>query len=202
MKKYFAPLFFAALLSQAQAQTALNTSEAIRLVSDLLKANPAGIDTAADRKFIVVSADFLALKNLVLGNWSSTIDNWDQITADNVIGGQFLFLIFEELPAVDFIALLEKIAELPSDSKTFKSAAPRIFDGWGKMRGFLADNYQHPRVVALLNKLKPHFESTTSTGNNITRLLSGQAKADIDNFREAHVGLPEGNIPTVLLPSN
>lgn len=190
------------MLSKINSWSNLNTTEGCRLVREILKENTDGVGTSVDQRHLAASADFLALKNLVVANWNETIDNWEILTGSKEAGGEFIFLALEELPTVNYIEMLEKIANLPSDSPIYKSTVPRIFAPRARMQAFLADNYQHPRVIALLNKLKPQFPASTNIGKYIIKLLNGQAKQEIDDYRNAHVGLLGGSHPVILLPTN
>ena len=94
---------------------------------------------------------------------------------------------------------LERLAEKFRHSQISKQVMVAALRPGGRMAAFLIDNYQHTRVQTLLNDLKPRFAGDASMQASIAAILSGKRKTDLDDFREAHQGSSEGDIPRVLL---
>ena len=94
---------------------------------------------------------------------------------------------------------LEKLAASLEQSQIDKRYVIEALRPRGRMQAFLPDNYQHPRVQALLNDLKTLLANESEAVESINDILSGETKAGLDTFREAHEDTSEGNIPKVLL---
>lgn len=69
----------------------------------------------------------------------------------------------------------------------------------GRMQAFYADNWENPRVRKLLSGLRPMLLKEASVVLRIDSILSGESKKGIDAFREGYEGLPEGDIPRMIL---
>ena len=69
----------------------------------------------------------------------------------------------------------------------------------GRMNAFTADNFDHPRVISLLNRFKAKLKDE-KLKSTIDRILSGVSKLMTDNMRADYAGMPEGDIPKVILP--
>jgi hypothetical protein len=109
----------------------------------------------------------------------------------------------QALDPADYMSALEQLAEQFEKGALDKSIMDEAMHPRGRMVAFLEDNYTHPRVVAFLNKVKAKIgndESMANTKEYIDEILGGQAKTATDLYREDFEGMPEGDIPKIILP--
>ncbi len=168
------------------------------LVQTLITQNSKPAETALEEQSIAASPQFVQLKGLCQTHWGSILDNLGSVVGGDA-GKSMLIAAFEGLDAGSYMAALERLAEQFRQNQISKPVMVSALRSTGRMQAFLADNYQHARVQALLNDLNPRFAGDAATQAAITAILSGEAKTDTDNFREAHQDSSEGNIPRVLL---
>lgn len=173
-------------------------NEINQLIQALVAQNPKPAETALDEQKIAASPQFVQMKSLCQTHWISILDNLGSVAGGDP-GKAMLISAFEGSGAADYMTALERLAEKFRQSQISKSVMASALRSTGRMQAFLADNYQHARVQALLNDLKPRFAGGAATQAAITDILSGKTKTDTDNFREAHQDSGEGNIPRVLL---
>jgi hypothetical protein len=190
----------AALIATTAASLAQGApmNEVNQLVQALVTQNAKPAETALDEQNIAASPQFVQLKGLCQTHWSSILDNLGSVVGGDA-GKSMTISAFEGLAAADYMTTLERLAEKFRQSQISKPVMSAALRSTGRMQAFLPDNYQHARVQALLNDLKPRFAGDSAMQAAITDILSGKTKTDTDNFREAHQDSAEGNIPRVLL---
>lgn len=144
-------------------------------------------------------ADFLAIETKCKTEWNDIMDNFASINGgDN--GKNIVLWAMQALTANDYMSLLEKVTTLyEADNFDEKFMKIVIFPS-DRMRAFAADNFQHTRMIAVLNRLKTKTADAAFTAD-INEVLNGDAKTAIDDFRDGHAGLAEGSIPQVLIPN-
>jgi hypothetical protein len=147
-----------------------------------------------------IHEDFVALKAFCEDHWVQMIQNLDQVNHGN-IGKGLVIEALQVLDATDFMTAFEAlVAKLEAGTLDSDLVTTAMSFNMLKMRGFFPDNYQHPRVVAALNKIKAKAANDQKLVERIDRILSGEAKAMLDETREAYEGMPEGDIPIILIP--
>ena len=181
------------LHSQTSPMTQIN-----QLVPVLVSKSAAQADNALEEASITTSTQFVQLKTLCTANWCAILDDFSSITSGDD-GKAVVLAAFDGLSAGDYMTAVERIAEKYRQNQVTKKVLATMIAPKGRMQAFLADNYQHTRVQALLNDLKTRFTADTELLTAINDLLSGKAKTETDDFRAAHQDTSEGNIPKVLL---
>lgn len=167
-------------------------------VQALLAANSKA-ESAVEESDLRASTDFTQLKALCQSNWASVLEHLASVTGGDE-GKSLVISAFEGLDASAYMTALETLAGKFREGQLPESVMISALISTGRMQAFLADNYEHSRVQTLLNDLKPRFGADNPVKANIADILSGKTKADIDDFRDAHQGSGEGNIPKILLP--
>ncbi len=142
--------------------------------------------------------DFIAIKDLLKTSWVQVLGKWDLI-AHETDGKSLVIEALQTLESPDYMSALEALVAKYENGSISETLLKVVLAPMGRMAHFLTDNYNHPRVVLVLNRVK--VKSTTlSLKDRIDKILNGTAKERRDNFREAHAGMPEGNTPIVILP--
>lgn len=142
--------------------------------------------------------DFVALKDLMRANWLQVFDKWDLI-ANDTDGRSLVIEALQNLESPDYMSALEALVAKYENGSISETLLKAVLAPMGRMAHFLTDNYNHPRVIVVLNRVK--VKSTNlSLKDRMDKILNGTAKERRDNFREAHAGMPEGNTPIVILP--
>ena len=143
------------------------------------------------------SQEFKDLEVVCKRDWSDIVDNLDLIEGGDK-EKNLVFWGMGQLSAADYIALIENITTKYEADSVSEKLLNEVMFPHGKMRAFIADNYAHARVNLVLNRVKNKSADISMKGR-ITRILTGKDKSTLDSYREAHAGLPEGNIPKILL---
>jgi len=142
--------------------------------------------------------DFVAIKDLMRNSWLQVFDKWDLIAHDTD-GKSLVIEALQILESQDYMSALEALVAKYESGSISEKQLITVLAPMGRMANFLTDNFNHPRVVLVLNRVKVK-SNTLSLKDRVDKILSGAAKERRDNFREAHAGLPEGNTPIVILP--
>lgn len=131
--------------------------------------------------------------------------DWEQIAAniDKVQGGdearKLVIYAFENLTPENYITALERIVANRKGGVVSDNVIRAIHIPLGRMRAFLIDNNDHPRVVAIINQIKAKTNDA-QLKLSIEETLNGSDKADYERDRSELAGTPEGDIPKVILP--
>ena len=156
------------------------------------------IETAIDEGNLMQSQEMLNLQGKCNVDWVQIISNLDQIDGGDE-AKKLAVYGFGQLPAQDYMTVIETLITSYETNSISEKLLQVVLFPMGRMGYFVTDNFNHPRVVAALNRVK--VKSTTlSLKDRMTKILSGIAKARRDDFREAHAGFAEGNTPIVILP--
>ncbi len=156
------------------------------------------IQTAIDEGNLLQSQEMLNLQGKCSVDWVQIISNLDEIDGGDESKKLAIYGL-GQLPAQDYMTAIETlITKYETNLISEKILQVALFP-MGRMGYFVTDNFNHPRVVAALNRVK--VKSTTlPLKDRMTKILSGIAKERRDDFREAHAGFAEGNTPIVILP--
>ncbi len=183
-------------IAQTSPMNDINQKIEVLLAAKLNKIDAPGLREEA----LTSSQDFIDLQSLCRANWNSVMDDLNSVSGGND-GKEMLFLAFEAtLGAPDYMSALEKVGSLFAQGQLSKPLMLVALRPRSRMQAFLADNYQHPRVTALLSSLKLRLLDDSDATEDINDILSGQTKTGLDDFRAAHQDTSEGNIPKIILP--
>lgn len=145
------------------------------------------------------SQDFMALQSLCRANWSTILDNLKLVQSEND-GKKLVFSALEALDPADYMSATEKLAGQFQNNQLSKSLILFAIRPQMRMQGFFADNYQHPRVQAVLKSLRQALSDDASVKAEIDDLLSGETKSGLDQLRSDYAGTADGNVPVITLP--
>lgn len=155
------------------------------------------INTAIDVKTLTDSPEFVALKQKCLADWQGISGNIES-SGNGDTGKRLVFLGCSYLPAADYMTFMETIVGKYSADLVTDPAMKDLLFNEGQMGAFIVDNFSHARVIAVLNTIK-NKTADNAFKQRLEGILDGSAKAALDDFRVGHEGLPEGNIPVVIL---
>lgn len=156
------------------------------------------IETAIDEENLLQSQEMLHLQGRCSTDWMQIVANLDQIDGGNE-SIKLVIFGFGQLSPQDYMAVIEAFVTKYENGSLGEKLLEAVLSPMGRMGYFVTDNFNHPRVVAALNRIK--VKSTNAAfKNELDDILSGTDKTMRDNFREAHAGMPEGNTPIVILP--
>ena len=143
--------------------------------------------------------DFIAIKNLAVTSWSPMIDQMDQL-AQGGDGKRLVIQALQVLNAEDFMSAFEKlVAKFEADTLSKELMEDALYPDW-RMKTFFAYNFQHPRVILALGKIKSKLPQNDPLVETINDLLSGERKASFESYRKAHEDTTEPPKPIIMLP--
>jgi hypothetical protein len=144
------------------------------------------------------SSEFQALRTKCNTDWAQILEHLDLVEGGDE-AKKLIVAGLGDLSAQNYMTAVESIVTKYENGGTSDKVIESLLYPLGRMRAFMRDNYQHPRVVAVLNKIKSKTTIAALKGD-IDRLLDGTAKERLEDFRDAHDGMSEGDIPKVILP--
>lgn len=154
--------------------------------------------SALDEHALFESSEFIALQAKCSADWIQIISNIDKIDGGDSAKKLAIFGL-SQLSAQDYMTAIETFVTKYESGSISEILLEIVVSPTGRMSNFLTDNFNHPRVIAVLNRIK--VKSTNLTLRiDLNDILSGADKTMRDDFREAHAGLAEGNSPIVILP--
>jgi hypothetical protein len=154
--------------------------------------------SALDEHALFESSEFIALQAKCSADWIQIISNIDKIDGGDSAKKLAIFGL-SQLSAQDYMTAVETFVTKYESGSISEILLEIVVSPTGRMSNFLTDNFNHPRVIAVLNRIK--VKSTNLTlKSDLNDILSGADKTMRDDFREAHAGLAEGNSPIVILP--
>lgn len=145
---------------------------------------------------LLKSQEFEALQTRCREDWKEVIESLEVIEEDD--RRKVLFWAMGQLTATDYMTLLETLTTKFEAGGVSEDVFKNALFAHGRMTAFAVDNYDHPRMAAVLDRVRI-TTSDNALKQRIARIRSGESKKVLDEYREAHQGLPEGDIPVVLL---
>lgn len=143
--------------------------------------------------------DFVAIKNMAVTSWSQMIDNMELLAQGND-GKGLMIEALQVLEPVDYMSAFEKlVTKFEAGTLTKEMMTSAVLPN-GRMTTFFAYNFQHPRVIASLGKIKNKLPQQDPLIEILNDLLSGERKAAYEAYRQAHVGTSEPIKPILMLP--
>lgn len=185
-------------ITNAFAQ-AFSMNQINQIIQSLVDQKVNVVKTAIDEQTLSNAPEFTQLQALAGTHWNAILNDFNAIVAGNE-GKIVMVDAFQSLNATDYMSALEALASKFSQGQIEKPVMLASIFPAGRMKAFLADNYQHPRVQSFLANVKPRFTGDAETQAAIANLENGTTKTELDHFREGHQNLPEGDIPVVTLP--
>jgi hypothetical protein len=143
--------------------------------------------------------DFLALKNLALTFWSQMVENIELLAQGND-GKGLMIEALQVLEPVDYMSAFEKLVlKFEADTLSKELISNAVLPN-GRMTTFFAYNFQHPRVISSLGKIKNKLPSQDPLIEILNDILSGQRRASYEAYKQAHEGTSEPVKPIFMLP--
>jgi hypothetical protein len=156
------------------------------------------IETALDEDNLFQSQELLNLQQKCSADWVKIIENLNAIDSGDE-GKKLIIYGLGQLAAQDYMTVIESLVTKYENGAASEQLVNLVLFPMGRMSDFLTDNFSHVRVVAIINRIKAKSSDAAFKGE-LDNVLSGRAKSILDNFREAHAGLPEGSTEIVILP--
>lgn len=155
------------------------------------------VETALDEGNLFQSQELLNLQGKCSTDWMQIITNLEKIDGGDDAKKLAIYGL-GQLSAQDYMTSIESLVTKYENEEVSENIVKTILYPMGRMGAFIKDNFSHARVIAVLNRIKA--KSTNAAFKvELDNVLSGSAKSRLDNFRDAHQGMAEGNIPIVLL---
>lgn len=192
-------LFSFVLTGGVTAQQSYDMAPVNELITSLVNLGLDVLDNAFEEDKRDAANEYIQLQNKCATDWSSIIDDFESIQGgDNE--RKLVISAIQVLGATNYINAIDKFVARYEAGTLDKKFILEVLRPRGRMEAFLADNHAHARVVTALNKIKVKVAGDVELTEEINDILNGNAKLEIDLFRSAHIGVPEGNIPSVLIP--
>lgn len=156
------------------------------------------IETAIDEGNLWQSQEMLNLQGKCATDWMQIVANLDLISGGDESKKLAIYGL-SQLSPQNYMTVIEAFVTKYENGTLTEKLLEVVLSPLGRMGYFVTDNFNHPRVIAALNRIK--VKSTNAAlKNELDTILSGADKTIRDNFREAHTGFAEGNTPIVILP--
>ena len=198
LKKLTAILLFSAqTLVVASEYDMTNINEKVAPLAAKQATIPKHLRMVDDTTDLYVTPEFQALRAKCTTDWEQIVANIEKFQG----GDETRIIIihaFENITPQSYIIAIENLVTKYENGSASEELIDAILYPIGRMRGFAKDNFNHPRIIAAINRIKAISNNVTFK-SQLDRILTGAAKASLDNFREAHQGMPEGDIPVILL---
>lgn len=156
------------------------------------------IETAIDEGNLLKSQEMISLQGKCSVDWMQIISNLDKIDGGDEAKKLAIYGL-GQLPAQDYMTAIESYITKYEDGSLAETLLEVVLSPMGRMSHFVIDNFNHPRVIAALNRIKVK-STNVALKNELNNILNGSEKSMRDDFREAHAGFAEGNTPIVILP--
>jgi hypothetical protein len=154
--------------------------------------------SALDEQALFSSQEFLSLQVKCNIEWVNIISNLDKIDGGDEAKKLAIYGL-GQLPAQNYMTAIESLVTKYENGLLTEKLLEIVLSPMGRMGYFVTDNFNHPRIIAALNRIKVK-STNVALKNELNNILSGSDKLMRDNFREAHAGFAEGNTPIVILP--
>jgi len=135
--------------------------------------------------------------NYMTSNWVQVLDNFDAV-APTIRKKLVILAACEALSPTDYLAFLEKLARLSQAPGFDVKVWNGVISPTKLKEGFLAYNYQNPRVSAVINRIVATIPADDPHRPEIQKIVNGQAKQDFLDYNAAY---NKGNVDTIALPS-
>lgn len=156
------------------------------------------IETAIDEGNLWQSQEMLNLQGKCTTDWMQIVANLDLIDGGDESKKLAIFGL-SQLSPQNYMTVIETFVTKYENGTLTEKILGVVLSPLGRMGHFVTDNFNHPRIITALNKIK--VKSTNAAfKKELGDILSGADKTIRDNFREAHAGFAEGNTPIVILP--
>jgi hypothetical protein len=156
------------------------------------------IETAIDEGNLLQSQEMMNLQGRCTTDWMQIVANFEKIDGgDNA--KKMAIIGLGQLSPQDYMTAIEALITKYEAGSLGETLIDSVLFPMGRMGSFLTDNFNHPRVVAAINRVRTKSDNQ-ALDNRLSDILNGTDKRMRDDFREAHAGLPEGNTPVVILP--
>jgi hypothetical protein len=157
------------------------------------------IETAIDEGNLLQSQELQALQAKCSADWLKIAENIELVDGGDE-NKKIVIYGLELISPQNYATVIETLVTKYENGKVTEDLIQTVLYPMGRMSAFVKDNFGHPRVIVALNRIKTK-SSNANLKNGLDRILSGLVKTRLDEFRAAHQGMPEGNIPTILLPN-
>ncbi len=97
------------------------------------------------------------------------------------------------------MTVVERLVSKYESGKMSEEAVKALLGPTGRMQNFIVDNHAHPRVIAVLNRIRTKTKDP-ALHERIAETLDGSDKELLDTYRDDHQGMPEAGGPPVILP--
>ena len=154
------------------------------------------IETSIDEGRLLSSPEFAELLNKCKVDWEAIAENFDDVESDEK--RQILVWGMGSLDAADYASFLEKIVTKFEAGEVVETVIEEVLSPHGRMQAFVVDNHAHVRIANLLSRIKTKAVNADFK-SSLDDIISGADKTALNDYRDGHQGLPQGNIPKVLL---
>ena len=192
-----AVLFYIALFcSSALLANENNMDEVNEKIAAVIEARLHLIETSVDEAKLLSSVEFSNLLAVCKTNWETVAENFESIEGDD--SKKVLIWGMGDLEAENYAGFLEALTTKYEAGNITEAFMEEALSPHGRMRAFIIDNYGHQRIQNVLNRIKARVQDGDFI-QSLNEILSGEDKDSLDEYREGHEGLEQGNIPEVLL---
>ena len=199
MNKFIYIICYLVFLGSVKAQQPYDMAPVNALITNLVNLGLDEVDNTFEENQRDLSDEFILLQNKCNTDWASIIDNFELIQGGDS-ERKMVISALQVLGASNYITAIDKFVARFEAGTLDKKFILELLSPRGRMEAFLADNHHHTRVITALNKIKVKVADDADLVETINETLNGDAEEEIDLFRLAHTGLPEGNIPEILIP--
>jgi len=163
-----------------------------------LKARAKAIDPDNTPKLLIQIPEFNLLQREVETFWMDALDNLPVIAPDP-IKRSILISTLSGLSPESYLRAINHGLDLYDRKQLDTWDIRQVTTPFGKLAGLLTDNYQEPRVRAILIRLRAALSTDPNIARGIDSVLSGEAKRGLDEQRAAFSKMPNEVPPVIML---
>lgn len=155
------------------------------------------VETAIDEESLLQSEKFLSLQTKCVADWQHVVEHFSEIAGGDE-SKKLVIYGFGQLSAQDYMTVIESMVTKYENGEVSGDIIGAALFPLGRMQAFVRDNFSYPRVIAAIGRVKAK-STDASFKARLDKILDGTSKAMLDDFRDAHEGMPEGDIPKIIL---
>lgn len=173
-------------------------NEKVAPLAAKISAIPKHLLMVDDTTDLLKTPEFQALRAKCTTDWAQIAANIDKVQGGDE-ARKLVIYAFENLSPQNYMTVVEQLVSQYESGKMSEESAKALLGPTGRMQDFIVDNYAHPRVIAVLNRIKTKTKDP-ALHQRIVTTLNGSAKELLDTYRDDHQGMPEAGGPPVILP--
>src|SRR4051812_29636137 len=151
-----------------------------------------------DGTLVDVRGNLQPFTRYVTTNWASMLDQFDTV-AHSTREKLLVLAAADELAPADYLSFLEKLASVSKSAEFDTKVWSGVILPTRAKQGFLAYNYQNPRVAAVVERIRTSLAATDPLQTTAREISNAQANAPSLAANDAN---NDGNVVAIAPPNH